>query len=89
MEKNNEEQANFYLKGRGSQCNPQNKFLKNERVKEHIEGIDDWTEKNDSTQYLEDNAKGILAENLLLKICCCLKGPKESNLISLYSGLSL
>ena len=30
-----------YKKGRGAQFNPKNRFLKNERVKEHIEGIDD------------------------------------------------
>ncbi len=60
MEENNEEQVNLYVKGRGAQFNPRNKFLKNERVKEHIEGIDDWTEKNEATQYLEDNAKGIV-----------------------------
>ena len=60
MKENNEEDVNQYLKGRGAQFNPRNKFLKNERVKEHIEGIDDWTEKNEATQYLEDNAKGIV-----------------------------
>ncbi|WP_018616028.1 PA0069 family radical SAM protein [Segetibacter koreensis] len=60
MEENSEELVNQYLKGRGAQFNPRNKFLKNERVKEHIEGIDDWTEKNEATQYLLDNAKGIV-----------------------------
>jgi len=60
MEEHNEEQVNEYLKGRGAQFNPRNKFLKNQRVKEHIEGIDDWTEKNEATQYFEDNAKGIV-----------------------------
>src|SRR4051794_2000770 len=60
LEDNNQERGNQYLKGRGAQLNPRNKFLKNERVKEHIEGIDDWTEKNVATQYLEDNAKGIV-----------------------------
>jgi DNA repair photolyase len=60
MKENNEEQANQYVKGRGSQINTGNKFLKNERVKEHVEGIDDWTEKNEATQYLIDNAKGIV-----------------------------
>src|SRR3982750_4722966 len=60
MKENNEEDVNQYLKGRGAQLNPRNKFLKNERVKEHIEGIDDWTEKNVATQYLEDNAEGIV-----------------------------
>src|SRR5215203_3040 len=49
-----------YLKGRGAQINTKNKFLKNERVKEHIEGIDDWTEPNPQTQYLEEHAKGIV-----------------------------
>ncbi len=60
MEENNQEQVNQYKKGRGAQFNPRNKFLKNTQVKEHIEGIDDWTEKNEATQYLEDNAKGIV-----------------------------
>ena len=55
-----QEQVNQYKKGRGAQFNTQNKFLKNQQVKEHIEGIDDWTEKNEATQYLEDNAKGIV-----------------------------
>ncbi len=60
QQENNQEQVNTYLKGRGAQLNPRNKFLKNEHVKEHIEGIDDWTEKNQATQYLENNAKGIV-----------------------------
>ncbi|HCL06102.1 MAG TPA: radical SAM protein, partial [Chitinophagaceae bacterium] len=38
-----------YLKGRGAQFNPRNRFLKNERIREHIEGIDDWTEPNAAT----------------------------------------
>src|SRR5215217_1799677 len=59
-EENNQEQVNQYIKGRGAQFNTQNKFIKNERVKEHVEGIDDWTEKNEATQYLVDNAKGIV-----------------------------
>jgi DNA repair photolyase len=60
QEENNQEHANTYVKGRGAQFNTQNKFIKNQRVKEHVEGIDDWTEKNEATQYLEDNAKGIV-----------------------------
>ena len=56
----NQEQVNQYKKGRGAQFNPRNKFLVNAQVKEHAEGIDDWTEKNEATQYLEDNAKGIV-----------------------------
>ena len=49
-----------YLKGRGAQFNPKNRFLKNERVKEHIEAIDDWIEPNSETQYLEETAKGLV-----------------------------
>ena len=48
------------MKGRGAQINTPNKFLKHERVKEHIEAIDDWTEENEATQYLEDQAKGLV-----------------------------
>ena len=48
------------LKGRGAQFNPKNRFLKNERVKEHIESIDDWTEPNIATQYLEDQSKTLV-----------------------------
>lgn len=49
-----------YLKGRGAQFNPRNRFLKNERIREHIEAIDDWTEPNAATVYLEDQAKSIV-----------------------------
>jgi DNA repair photolyase len=59
-EENTQEPVNTYLKGRGAQFNTKNKFIKNQQVKEHIEGIDDWTEKNEATQYLVENAKGIV-----------------------------
>src|SRR4028118_2376129 len=59
-EDNTDSEVNKYIKGRGAQFNTENKFLKNQRVKEHVEGIDDWTEKNEATQYFEDNAKGIV-----------------------------
>ncbi|MBE7170958.1 MAG: PA0069 family radical SAM protein [Williamsia sp.] len=49
-----------YIKGRGAQFNTKNKFLQQEVVKEHIEGIDDWIEPNRQTQYLEGNAKSIV-----------------------------
>jgi DNA repair photolyase len=49
-----------YLKGRGAQFNPKNRFLKHETVKEHIEAIDEWIEPNTETQYLMENAKGIV-----------------------------
>jgi DNA repair photolyase len=52
--------VNEYLKGRGAQINTKNRFLKNERVKEHVEGIDDWTETNDATQYIEQEVKSIV-----------------------------
>ncbi len=50
----------FYFKGRGAQINTNNRFLKNQVVKENVEGIDDWEEKNSATQYLEDYAKSIV-----------------------------
>ncbi len=49
-----------YPKGRGAQINPRNKFLKNERVKDQLESIDDWTEPNPKTIYMEDLAKTIV-----------------------------
>src|SRR5260370_25287092 len=49
-----------YLKGRGAQFNPKNRFLKNETVREHVESIDDWMIPNPETQYLEESAKGIV-----------------------------
>jgi DNA repair photolyase len=49
-----------YKKGRGAQFNTANKFLKNQIVKEHVEGIDDWIEPSVQTEYLEDQAKGIV-----------------------------
>ena len=55
-----EQNVNDYKKGRGAQFNTQNKFLKNQRVQEHVEGIDDWTEANLATQYFIDNAKSIV-----------------------------
>jgi len=49
-----------YFKGRGAQINTRNRFLKNEKVKDQIESIDDWTEPNPKTVYIEDHAKGIV-----------------------------
>ena len=54
------EEGDQYLKGRGAQMNTKNRFLTNERVKEHVEGIDDWTEQNVETQYLEEHSKTIV-----------------------------
>ena len=49
-----------YLKGRGAQINTPNRFLTNETTREHVEGIDDWTEPNIETQYIEQQAKSIV-----------------------------
>ena len=40
------EEDDQYLAGRGAQFNTKNKFLKNQKTKEHIEAIDDWEETN-------------------------------------------
>jgi len=54
------ENVNTYHKGRGAQYNTKNKFQKDERVREHVEGIDDWTEENVATQYIITEAKSIV-----------------------------
>src|SRR6476659_5945250 len=54
------EEQEHYLQGRGAQINYKNRFLKDEKVKEHIEGIDEWEESNVPTQYLEQEVKTIV-----------------------------
>ena len=54
------EEQEQYLAGRGAQFNTKNRFLKNERIREDIEGIDDWSEENASTQYIEQESKTIV-----------------------------
>ncbi|HEU4606817.1 MAG TPA: radical SAM protein, partial [Chitinophagaceae bacterium] len=49
-----------YIRGRGAQINTKNRFLKHEKVKEHVEGIDDWTEAHAATQYIEQEARSIV-----------------------------
>jgi DNA repair photolyase len=49
-----------YLKGRGAQINPHNKFLREEKTREHVEAIDDWEQPDQPTQYLEQQAKSIV-----------------------------
>lgn len=49
-----------FQKGRGAQINTKNRFHKNEVVKEHIEGIDDWSVPHEATQYIEQEAKSIV-----------------------------
>ena len=51
------EEEQQYLHGRGAQINYKNRFLKDEKIKEHIEGIDDWEEKNVATQYIEQEVE--------------------------------
>lgn len=50
----------LYLPGRGAQFNTKNRFLKDEKTKEHIEGIDDWEEAALPTQYMEQESKTIV-----------------------------
>ena len=54
------ELPNPYLQGRGAQFNTSNRFFKDAKTKEHIEGIDDWTESNEPTQYIEQESKSIV-----------------------------
>ncbi len=53
-------QPSDYLQGRGAQINTHNRFIKNELTREHVESIDDWTESNVATQYIEQQAKTIV-----------------------------
>ncbi|TDH23278.1 PA0069 family radical SAM protein [Segetibacter sp. 3557_3] len=57
---NSDGEISDYVKGRGAQFNTPNKFTRNQQVKEHVEGIDEWTEKNEATQYLVDVSKSIV-----------------------------
>jgi DNA repair photolyase len=54
------EEDDQYITGRGAQFNTKNKFLKNQNVREHVEGIDDWEVANVGTQYLEQQVKSIV-----------------------------
>lgn len=56
----NQEKPDQYFRGRGAQINTRNRFLRNEIVREHIESIDDWSEPNVATQFLEENAKSFV-----------------------------
>src|SRR5665213_109466 len=55
-----QEESVQYLKGRGAQINTRNRFLRDEVTKEHVEGIDDWSESNVATQYIEQESKTIV-----------------------------
>ncbi|MET0464469.1 MAG: PA0069 family radical SAM protein [Chitinophagaceae bacterium] len=60
MKPREKEEADQYLQGRGAQINTSNKFLKDELTREHIEGIDDWSETNLPTQYIEQQSRTIV-----------------------------
>jgi len=49
-----------FIKGRGSQINTKNKFLKNEYVEEHIEGLDEQLQTAPSTQIFYERPKKIV-----------------------------
>src|ERR1043166_7508780 len=59
-ENSQHEDHDQYMAGRGAQFNTKNRFLKNQNVKEHIEGIDDWEVANKNTQYIEQEVKTIV-----------------------------
>ncbi len=49
-----------YFKGRGSQINPHNKFLKRKSVQEHVEGIDEPFLQNEKTEIIFTHPKTII-----------------------------
>lgn len=49
-----------YLKGRGAQFNPHNRFLENSYVKDDVEGIDDWEPDHQKTTFILGDAKSIV-----------------------------
>lgn len=53
-------QKEEYKRGRGAQFNTANRFLKTERVREDLEGIDDWAEPDIRTQFILENAKSLV-----------------------------
>jgi len=56
------EEGREYIKGRGAQINPKNRFLKGEYIQEHAEGIDDWEQTERKTEYIYDHSKTIVNE---------------------------
>lgn len=54
------EQRDDYFNGRGAQIKTGNKFLKNQYVTDHIEGLDEPLLENPATQVYEENAKKIV-----------------------------
>ncbi|HZY83103.1 MAG TPA: PA0069 family radical SAM protein [Cyclobacteriaceae bacterium] len=54
------EQRDDYFNGRGAQIKTGNKFLKNQYVTDHIEGLDEPLLENPATQVFEESAKKIV-----------------------------
>ncbi len=48
------------IKGRGAQFNTKNRFHKDQWVREHVEGIDEWTVSQDTTQYIEQESRSLV-----------------------------
>lgn len=55
-----EKKGDNYLKGRGAQFNPHNRFSENLYVKEHVEGIDDWEPDHQKTTFIDGKSKSIV-----------------------------
>lgn len=54
---------NGFFKGRGAQINTHNKFLKNQYVSEHQEGIDELMLENTATQIYDEHPKNIVSKS--------------------------
>ena len=52
-----------FIKGRGSQVNPNNKFLGNQYVQEFIEGLDEKFIENNQTKFFKETPKKIISLN--------------------------
>ncbi len=49
-------------KGRAAQYNPQSRFTNTAYIQEHTEGIDDWEQEPQKTEYIFDQSKTIVNE---------------------------
>ena len=56
----NQEANENFVKGRGAQFNPKNKFLKGSYVQEQVEGIDDWEQEERKTEYIFDDSRTLV-----------------------------
>ena len=52
-----------YLKGRGAQINPNNKFFSNQYVQEHVEGLDEEFLGAEKTQFIPTHPKSIISKS--------------------------